>query len=55
MKNKKIRGWIILILIVIAGIIALKVKREHAFLLLKGDKLPFQPKGKVFYFKEEKC
>lgn len=45
------------ILIITDGMIEnnLKVKREHAFLLLKGDKLPFQPKGKVFYFKEEKC
>ena len=30
----------------------LKVRREHAFLLPKGNKLPFVPKGNVFYFKE---
>ena len=30
----------------------LKVKREHAFLLPKGNRLPFQAKGKVFYFND---
>ena len=29
----------------------LKVKREHAFLIPKGNRLPFVPKGKVFYMK----
>lgn len=29
----------------------LKIKREHAFLLPKGNRLPFVPKGKVFYMK----
>lgn len=28
----------------------LRVKREHAFLIPKGNKLPFNPKGKIFYF-----
>ncbi len=28
----------------------LYVHREHAYLLPKGHKLPFKPKGKVFYF-----
>ena len=42
------------ILIITDGMIEhdLKIKREHAFLLPKGNKLPFHPKGKVFYFKE---
>ncbi len=35
-----------------AGIHDLKIKREHAFLLPKSNKLPFHPKGKVFYFKK---
>lgn len=30
----------------------LKIKREHAFLLPKGNRLPFPSRGKVFYFKE---
>ena len=30
----------------------LKIKREHAFLLPKGNRLPFPARGKVFYFKE---
>lgn len=30
----------------------LKVKREHAFLIPKGSRLPFRARGKVFYFKE---
>ncbi|MBQ9078468.1 MAG: hypothetical protein IJY29_02700 [Ruminococcus sp.] len=29
----------------------LKVHREHAFLIPEGKRLPFRPKGKVFYFK----
>ena len=29
----------------------LKIHREHAFLIPKGNKLPFNPKGKVFYMK----
>lgn len=29
----------------------LKIHREHAFLIPKGNKLPFSPKGKVFYMK----
>lgn len=29
----------------------LKVRHEHAFLLSMGGKLPFRPKGKVFYMK----
>ena len=29
----------------------LKVRREHAFLIPEGRRLPFRPKGKVFYFK----
>ena len=28
----------------------LKIKREHAFLIPAGKRLPFRPKGKVFYF-----
>lgn len=28
----------------------LRVKREHAFLIPKGNKLPFNPKGKIFFF-----
>lgn len=30
----------------------LRIKREHAFLLPKGNRLPFHPRGKVFYFQE---
>lgn len=29
----------------------LKVHREHAFLIPDGKRLPFRPRGKVFYFK----
>ncbi|MBR4626943.1 MAG: hypothetical protein IKO47_04470 [Ruminococcus sp.] len=29
----------------------LKVRREHAFLIPEGRRLPFRPRGKVFYFK----
>ena len=29
----------------------LKVHREHAFLIPEGARLPFRPRGKVFYFK----
>ncbi len=41
------------ILIITDGFIESKIKisHEHAFLLPKGHKLPFTPKGKVFYFK----
>lgn len=41
------------ILIITDGYIEedLKIKREHAFLIPKGNKLPFKPKGRVFYFK----
>lgn len=28
----------------------LQIQREHAFLIPKGKRLPFSPKGKVFYF-----
>ena len=28
----------------------LSIKRKHAYLMPKGNKLPYQPKGKVFYF-----
>lgn len=28
----------------------MQIRREHAFLVPKGKRLPFQPKGKVFYF-----
>ena len=43
------------ILIITDGYIEsdLRVKRDHAFLLPKGNGLPFRPKGKVFYFEEE--
>ena len=30
----------------------LKVKRDHAFLIPRGNHLPFAPKGEVFYFKD---
>jgi len=42
------------ILIITDGYIEndLRVKRDHAFLLPKGNGLPFRPKGKVFYFEE---
>ena len=30
----------------------LKVKREHAYLIPKGARLPLTPKGKIFYFQE---
>ena len=40
------------ILIITDGYIEedLKVKREHAFLIPEGNRLPFRAKGKVFYF-----
>lgn len=40
-------------LIITDGMIedCLHVSHEHAYLLPKGRKLPFKPKGKVFYFK----
>lgn len=42
------------ILIITDGFIEdnLRIQHEHAYLLPKGNKLPFIPKGKVFYFKE---
>ncbi|MBE5924098.1 MAG: hypothetical protein E7271_06455 [Lachnospiraceae bacterium] len=41
------------ILIITDGMIEnrLHVHRDHAFLLPKGNRLPFKPKGDVFYFK----
>ena len=30
----------------------LKVRREHAFLLPRGNRLPFRTRGEVFYFRE---
>lgn len=32
----------------------LKIKREHAFLIPNGNKLPFRAKGKVFYMENKK-
>ncbi len=32
----------------------LEIHREHAFLVPKGSRLPFRPKGRVFYFDEGK-
>jgi predicted metal-dependent peptidase len=29
----------------------LKIKRDHAFLIPKGNRLPFAPRGKVFYMR----
>ena len=42
------------ILIITDGYIEEKISihHNHAFLLPKGHKLPFVPKGKVFYFRE---
>lgn len=42
------------ILIITDGMIEdhLKIRRKHAFLLPKGNKLPFVPKSDVFYFRE---
>ena len=36
---------------IIVGIIenSLRIKREHAYLIPYGSRLPFRPKGKVFY------
>ena len=31
----------------------MKIHRDHAFLIPKGKRLPFVPKGKVFYFEEK--
>ena len=28
----------------------IKIRREHAFLVPRGRRLPFAPRGKVFYF-----
>ena len=43
------------ILIITDGYIEknLKVKREHAYLIPNGNKLPFRPKGKVFYMENK--
>lgn len=30
----------------------LDIKHEHAFLLPKGNRLPFRAKGEVFYFED---
>ena len=30
----------------------LKIRREHAFLLPRGNRLPFRARGEVFYFRE---
>jgi len=40
------------ILIITDGAIenTLRVKRDHAFLIPKGKRLPFRPRGKVFYY-----
>lgn len=32
----------------------MQIHREHAFLIPKGKRLPFVPKGKVFYFEESR-
>lgn len=42
------------ILVITDGFIEdnLRIQHEHAYLLPKGNKLPFIPKGKVFYFHE---
>jgi len=43
------------ILIITDGYIEerMKIPREHAFLVPRGRRLPFSPKGKVFYFAEQ--
>lgn len=43
------------LLIITDGMIEsdLSVKREHAFLLTRGARLPFKAKGKVFYFENK--
>lgn len=43
------------ILIITDGYIEenLEIHREHAFLIPKGNRLPFRAKGKVFYFDEK--
>lgn len=43
------------ILIITDGYIEenLKVKREHGYLIPNGNKLPFRPKGKVFYMENK--
>ena len=40
------------ILIITDGFIEenLRIKREHAFLIPKGNKLPFNSKGRIFFF-----
>ena len=46
------------ILVITVGYIEdnLKIRREHAFLIPNGNRLPFRSKGKVFYmeYKEPK-
>lgn len=43
------------ILIITDGYIEnnLKIKREHAYLIPNGNRLPFRPKGKVFYMENK--
>lgn len=43
------------ILIITDGYIEenLKIKREHAYLIPNGNKLPFKPKGRVFYMENK--
>lgn len=43
------------ILIITDGMIEsnLRVRREHAYLLPRGRRLPFRPRGEVFYFKDD--
>ena len=31
----------------------LKIRREHAFLIPNGNRLPFRPKGKIFYMENK--
>ena len=31
----------------------LKIRRKHAFLIPNGNRLPFRPKGKVFYMENK--
>jgi len=42
------------ILIITDGYIEskLRMNREHAYLIPRGNKLPFRARGKVFYFRE---
>ena len=45
------------ILIITDGYIEddLKVRREHAYLIPNGNRLPFRAKGKVFYMENREC